>query len=75
MLLKPLPYRRRERLVNVWSDAIRQGRPRNTISPANFKDFQQMNKTLDGLEAYFSFVTPFRIAIDGPTEIAIGVLR
>ena len=73
VLLKPLPYTQSERLVNVWSDASRQGRPRNTISPANFRDFQKSNKTLDGLEAYFSFVTPFRIAIDGPSEIAISV--
>ena len=73
VLLKPLPYADSERLVNVWSDATKQGRPRNTLSPANFKDFQQMNQTLDGLEGYFSFVTPFRITADGPTEIAIGV--
>ncbi len=32
-----------------------------------------MNQTLEGLEGYFSFVTPFRIATDGPTEIAISV--
>jgi putative ABC transport system permease protein len=73
VLLRPLPYRNAEQLVHVWSDATRQGRPRNTISPANFRDFQQMNQTLDGLEAYFSFVTPFRMMSDGPTEMAIGV--
>ena len=73
VLVKPLPYRDSDRLVNVWSDASKQGRPRNTVSPANFKDFQTMNQTLDGLEAYFSFVTPFRMVSDGPTEIVIGV--
>jgi predicted permease len=73
VLVKPLPYRDSERLVNVWSDATKQGRPRNTVSPANFKDFQSMNQTLEGLEAYFSFVTPFRMVTDGPTEIVIGV--
>jgi predicted permease len=73
VLVKPLPYARSDRLVNVWSDASKQGRPRNTLSPANFKDFKEMNQTLDGLEAYFSFVTPFRMVSDGPTEIIIGV--
>jgi putative ABC transport system permease protein len=73
VLLKPLPYADNERLVNVWSDATRQGRPRNTLSPANFKDFQSMNHTLEGLEGYFSFVTPLRIAADNTTEIAIAV--
>jgi putative ABC transport system permease protein len=73
VLVKPLPYRDGERLVNVWSDATRQDRPRNTLSPANFKDFQKMNQTLEGLEAYFSFVSPTRLTSDGPTEMAIGV--
>ncbi|HYU79247.1 MAG TPA: ABC transporter permease [Vicinamibacterales bacterium] len=73
VLLKPLPYADSDRLVNVWSDATKLGRPRNTISPANFRDFQSMNKTLDGLEAYFSFVTPFQMVADRPTEVVIGV--
>lgn len=74
VLLKPLPYQDGDRLVNVWSDASKQGRPRNTLSPANFKDFQKMNQTLEGLEGYFSFVTPFKVAADGPSEIVIGVI-
>lgn len=73
VLIEPLPYRDSQRLVTVWSDATRQERPRNTVSPADFLDFQQMNRTLEGLEAYFSFVTPFEIVVDGPSEIAIGV--
>jgi putative ABC transport system permease protein len=73
VLMKPLPYAASERLVSVWSDATRQGRPRNTISPANFRDYQHMNSTLEGLEGYFSFVTPFEIVIDGPSEVLIGV--
>jgi predicted permease len=73
VLMKPLPYVDGDRLVNVWSDAKPQGRPRNTISPANFRDFQQMNQTLQGLEGYFSFVTPTKLVSDGPSEIIIGV--
>jgi putative ABC transport system permease protein len=73
VLMKPLPYADSGRLVNVWSDATRQGRPRNTISPANFRDYQRMNQTLSGLEGYFSFVTPLKIVSDGPSEIVIAV--
>lgn len=73
VLVKPLPYRNGDRLVNVWSDATKLGRPRNTISPANFSDFRQMNHTLDALEGYFSFVTPTRLTSEGPTEITIGM--
>lgn len=73
VLMKPLPYADGERLVNVWSNATKQDRPRNTISPANFRDFQQMNQTLEALEGYFSFVTPFPVTADGPSEVVIGV--
>lgn len=73
VLLKPLPYDRPERLVVVWSDAGTQGRPRNTMSPANYRDFATANQTLERLEAYFSFVTPFELAADGATEVVIGV--
>jgi predicted permease len=73
VLLKPLPYADADRLVVVWSDATPQGRPRNTLSPANFLDFARMNQTLDGLEGYFSFVTPLEVVSGGPSEVAIGV--
>lgn len=73
VLMKPLPYSDPDRLVNVWSDARPQNRPRNTLSPANFRDFQQMNQTLQGLEGYFSFVTPTKLVSDGPSEIVIAV--
>ena len=72
VLVKPLPYRNAEELVVVWSDASRQGRPQNTISPANFLDFQRLNQTLSGLEAYFSFVTPFKLSSDGLSEVVVG---
>ena len=74
VLMKPLPYADPDRLVVVWSNASQQGRPQNTISPANFKDFAANNQTLTGLEGYFSFVTPLELAVDGgQSEIGIGV--
>lgn len=73
VLLRPLPYHEPDRLVSVWSDATPLGRPRNTISPANYRDFAVMNRTLDRLEAYFSFVTPLEMVIDGGhSEIAMA---
>ncbi len=74
VLLKPLPYADSERLVVVWSDATKLGRPRNTISPANYRDFARMNQSLEGLEGYFSFVTPFELVLDGRSEVTIGVI-
>jgi putative ABC transport system permease protein len=74
VLIKPLPYVDPDRLVIVWSNASQQGRPNNTISPANYRDFAAMNRTLQGLEGYFSFVTPFEMTVDGgQSEVTIGV--
>lgn len=69
VLLRSLPYRDDARLVNVWSNNTGENRPRNPISPANFLDFQKMNTTLDGLEGYFTFITPAMLQTDSGTEI------
>ena len=69
VLLRSLPYRDDARLVNVWSFNTKDNLPRNTISPANFLDFQKMNTTLDGLEGYFSFVTPSSMQTDAGVEM------
>jgi putative ABC transport system permease protein len=74
VLLTPLPYADSDRLVVVWSNATPLGRPQNTMSPANYRDFATMNRTLDGLEGYFSFVTPLEMVVDGgQSEMIIGV--
>ena len=72
VLLRSLPYRDDARLVNIWSFNTKENLPRNPISPANFLDFQKMNTTLDGLEGYFTFVTPTQIVVDGESEVAFG---
>ena len=74
VLIKPLPYADSDRLVVVWSNASQQGRAHNTMSPANYRDFASMNQTLQGLEAYYSFVTPFEMVVNGgQSEVTIGV--
>ena len=73
MLLQSLPYRDDARLVNLWSHNTTDNRPRNPLSPANFLDFQKMNTTLDGLEGYFTFVTPSQLQTDSGTEIAYSL--
>ncbi len=69
VLLRSLPYRDDGRLVNLWSYNTKENLPRNPLSPANFLDFQKMNTTLDGLEGYFTFVTPAQMQTDAGTEV------
>jgi putative ABC transport system permease protein len=73
VLLRELPYRDDGRLVNVWSNNTSDGRPRNPLSPANFLDFQRMNTTLDGLEGYFSIVTPTQLQTASGAEVAYSL--
>ena len=73
VLLQSLPYRDDGRLVNLWSHNTSEDRPRNPLSPANFLDFQRLNTTLDGLEGYFTFVTPAQLQTDSGTEVAYSV--
>jgi predicted permease len=69
VLLRALPYRDDAQLVNVWSFNTKENLPRNPMSPANFLDFQKMNTTLDGLEGYFTFVTPTQLQTDAGAEV------
>jgi predicted permease len=73
VLLQSLPYRDDGRIVNLWSYNTTENRPRNPLSPANFLDFQRMNSTLDGLEGYFTFVTPSQMQTDAGAEIAYSL--
>jgi putative ABC transport system permease protein len=73
VLLQSLPYRDDGRLVNLWSNNTSENRPRNPLSPANFLDYQKMNTTLDGLEGYFTFVTPTQMQTDAGSEIGYSV--
>jgi putative ABC transport system permease protein len=73
VLLQSLPYREDGRLVNLWSNNTSENRPRNPLSPANFLDYQKMNTTLDGLEGYFTFVTPTQLQTDAGSEIGYSV--
>lgn len=73
VLLRSLPYRDDAQLVNVWSFNTKENLPRNPLSPANFLDFQKLNTTLDGLEGYFTFVTPTQLTTDAGAEIAYSV--
>ncbi|MEQ1911264.1 MAG: ABC transporter permease, partial [Vicinamibacterales bacterium] len=70
VLLKPLPYADPDRLVMVWSNATQQGRPQNTLSPADYLDEKSRNRTLEGMEGYASFLSPLEISLGDTTEVA-----
>jgi putative ABC transport system permease protein len=70
LLLGPMPYADPERLVAVWEDSSSVGFPRNTPAPANFVDWQRMNRVFTGMTAL-----RFRVANltgGGRPEVVLG---
>src|SRR5438874_10559064 len=51
VLLRPLPYREPDRLVNLWSTAPRRGLPRAFVGMANVYDWKARNHVFEGIAA------------------------
>jgi putative ABC transport system permease protein len=52
VLLKPLRFRDPGSLAIVWEKLPKYDLPRNTVSPANFLDWQQQNRAFSGMAAF-----------------------
>lgn len=65
VLLRPLPFGEPDRLVWVWGN-IRSGGNRASVSPLDFLDYRQQNKTFDEFAALLS--VPFNLNFTGSGE-------
>jgi putative ABC transport system permease protein len=54
VLLKPLPYPEAERIVYLMENNLSRGWPAFTISPFNFRDWQEQNRSMELMAAYRS---------------------
>jgi putative ABC transport system permease protein len=66
VLLRPLPYDEPERLVMVWSDNRNEGRALNVVSPANFADYRDRNRTFAAMDYALSFM--MRLTVKGEED-------
>lgn len=74
VLLTPLPYKDPDRLAMVWSDNRNEGRPLNTVSPANFADYRDRSRGFATLDYALSFLV--RLTVSGEENApAVWVLR
>src|ERR1700752_1984253 len=74
VLVQPLPFKEPDRLVWMWGN-IRQGGNRASVSPLDFLDYRQQNKTFEHFAASFSI--PIHAILTGTGEperlVAAGV--
>jgi len=54
VLVQPLPFKDPDQLVWVWGN-IRQGGSRASVSPLDYLDYRQQNRTFEHFAASFSF--------------------
>ncbi|HYP28749.1 MAG TPA: ABC transporter permease [Blastocatellia bacterium] len=52
VLLRPLPYKDPDRLVQFWETNPLRGWTQATVAPANFFDWEKQSQSFDGLAAY-----------------------
>jgi putative ABC transport system permease protein len=57
VLLRPLPFAQPDRLVNVWCSLADYGRLQ--FSPANFDDWERMDRSYSAMAAYTGFSANF----------------
>src|SRR5580765_4494340 len=67
VVLRPLPYRDPDRLVNLWSTAIKRGLPRANVGMANVYDWKARNHVFEDI-ATLRAVANFNLTGQGEPE-------
>jgi putative ABC transport system permease protein len=55
VLIERLPFRDPDRLVVVWEQSVRRPSHRNTISPANFLQWQERNDVFEQMASFYEW--------------------
>ena len=71
VLLRPLPYRAPDELVNVWESEAGRGIPQSTVSYADFTDWREQAKGFAGIAAFTG--TTFTLSSGAEPEQALGL--
>jgi putative ABC transport system permease protein len=73
VLLKPLPYREPDRLVQIWEYNPLKGWTNNVVAPANLLDWQERTRTIGSFAAHFMWEQTFTIGSDDGPDTAKGL--
>lgn len=73
LLLRPLPFKDPERLVNVWETRPQRNIKQNVVSYPNFADWRDQNDVFEGIVA--SYVSDFTLTGDeNPERLQCGIV-
>jgi putative ABC transport system permease protein len=72
LLLRPLPFRDPERLVQVWETSAKRGVREMTVSYPNFADWRDQNRVFDQVAAYSDWA--FTLTGNGEPERIKGAI-
>ncbi|HEU4836109.1 MAG TPA: ABC transporter permease [Pyrinomonadaceae bacterium] len=67
VVLRPLPFPDPDQLVWVWGN-IRNGGNRASVSPPDYLDYREQNKTFENLAASFGVPAPVNVTGNGDPE-------
>src|SRR5574340_1564222 len=71
VLLRPLPFPRSDRLVNVWENNLQRNLPKFVVAPANYYDWRVQNRVFSAMGAYLQ--NTFNLAsLEGEPERYLG---
>jgi putative ABC transport system permease protein len=64
VLLRQLPYKDPEKIVTIWQNSARSGIKRDDVSPANFLDWRERNRSFEEM----SVIEPYSHSLTGEGE-------
>jgi predicted permease len=68
-LLRPLPFPQSERLVKLWEDMSPGGYNQMEPSPANYRDWKQMNRSFSAMAALNGYLSVSMIGAAQPQQV------
>jgi putative ABC transport system permease protein len=74
VLLRPLPFTDPDRLVRIWENDRINHKPRYSIAPANYTDWQTQTRTFENIAAYLSQTSNLTGAGEEPFHANTGVV-
>jgi putative ABC transport system permease protein len=73
VLLRPLPFKEPERLVNVWETRPQRGLRQTVVSYPNFADWREQNDVFESIAA--SYISDFtRTGDENPERLLCGIV-